>query len=75
MKSIEVDAQRDHQIAQRCIGTGKGQDKNHIKRKTIKRPIMTQVYGVTAYGMTEQIKTQLEKQNKGHGLWTSTDIK
>lgn len=75
MKSIEVDAARDNQVAQRCIGTGKGQDHDHIKRKTIKRPIMTQVYGVTGYGMSEQILDELVKQNKSHGLWTITDMK
>ncbi|EPY20332.1 DNA-directed RNA polymerase, mitochondrial [Strigomonas culicis] len=75
MKSIEADARRDHQVAQRCIGTGKGQDTNHIKRKTIKRPIMTQVYGVTGYGMSEQILDELVKQNKSHGLWTHTDMR
>lgn len=74
MKSIEADAARDHQVAQRCIGTGKGSDANHIKRKTIKRPIMTQVYGVTSYGMSEQILDELVKQNKSHGLWTNTDM-
>uniref|UniRef100_A0A0A9YDS3 DNA-directed RNA polymerase n=1 Tax=Lygus hesperus TaxID=30085 RepID=A0A0A9YDS3_LYGHE len=68
MKSIEADAALNHQVAQRCIGTGRGQDKNHIKRKTIKRPIMTQVYGVTGYGMSQQIMDELQKQNRGHGL-------
>ncbi|KAG5503457.1 hypothetical protein JKF63_05596 [Porcisia hertigi] len=75
LKSICIDADRDHQVAQRCLGTGKGQDKDHIKRKTIKRPIMTQVYGVTGYGMSEQILDELVKQNKSHGLWTHTDMK
>ncbi|KPA79160.1 putative mitochondrial mitochondrial DNA-directed RNA polymerase [Leptomonas pyrrhocoris] len=75
LKSIVADAARDHQVAQRCLGTGKGQDKDHIKRKTIKRPIMTQVYGVTAFGMSEQIFDELQKQNKSHGLWTHTDMK
>jgi DNA-directed RNA polymerase, mitochondrial len=75
LKSIHADAARDHQVAQRCLGTGKGQDKDHIKRKTIKRPIMTQVYGVTAFGMSEQIFDELQKQNKSHGLWTHTDMK
>lgn len=74
LKSIEAEAARDHQVAQRCLGTGKGQDKDHIKRKTIKRPIMTQVYGVTGYGMSEQILDELVKQNKSHGLWTRTDM-
>ncbi|CAD2219875.1 DNA-directed RNA polymerase, mitochondrial [Angomonas deanei] len=74
LKSIHADAERDHQVAQRCLGTGKGQDSNHIKRKTIKRPIMTQVYGVTGYGMSEQILDELIKQNRGHGLWTHTDM-
>ncbi|TPP44916.1 DNA-dependent RNA polymerase family protein [Leishmania donovani] len=75
LKSICIDAGRDHQVAQRCLGTGRGQDKDHIKRKTIKRPIMTQVYGVTSYGMSEQIFDELVKQNKSHGLWTHTDMK
>lgn len=75
MKVIEVDAAHDHPVAQRCLGTGKGQDKNHIKRKTIKRPIMTQVYGITSYGMAEQIFDELTKQNKSHGLWTRMDMK
>lgn len=75
MKSITADAARDHQVAQRCLGSGKGQDKDHIKRKTIKRPIMTQVYGVTGYGMSEQILDELVKQNRSHGLWTTTDMK
>ncbi|SYZ66282.1 DNA-directed_RNA_polymerase (plasmid) [Leishmania braziliensis MHOM/BR/75/M2904] len=75
LKSICIDADRDHQVAQRCLGTGRGQDKDHIKRKTIKRPIMTQVYGVTSYGMSEQILDELVKQNKSHGLWTHTDMK
>lgn len=75
MKVIERDANHDHPVAQRCLGSGKGQDKNHIKRKTIKRPIMTQVYGVTSYGMAEQIFEELNKQNKAHGLWTIPDMK
>ncbi|KEG10559.1 putative mitochondrial DNA-directed RNA polymerase [Trypanosoma grayi] len=75
MRSITADAARDHQVAQRCLGTGKGQDHDHVKRKTIKRPIMTQVYGVTGYGMSEQILDELVKQNKNHGLWTSTDMR
>ncbi|KAL7701466.1 mitochondrial DNA-directed RNA polymerase [Lotmaria passim] len=75
LKSIRADAAHDHQVAQRCLGTGHGQDKDHIKRKTIKRPIMTQVYGVTAFGMSEQIFDELQKQNKSHGLWTHTDMK
>nr|AAK97228.2 RNA polymerase [Trypanosoma brucei brucei] len=75
MSSIKADAERDHQWLQRCLGTGKGQDRDHIKRKTIKRPIMTQVYGVTGYGMSEQILDELVKQNKNHGLWTSTDMR
>lgn len=75
MKSIRADAARDHEVAVRCLGTGKGTDRNHIKRKTIKRPIMTQVYGVTAYGMGEQIAEELIKQNQQHGLWSLTDIK
>ncbi|CCD15094.1 unnamed protein product [Trypanosoma congolense IL3000] len=75
MSSITADANRDHPVAQRCLGTGKGQDRDHIKRKTIKRPIMTQVYGVTGYGMSEQILDELVKQNKNHGLWTSTDMR
>ncbi|KAH8606421.1 putative DNA dependent RNA polymerase [Trypanosoma vivax] len=75
MRSITADAARDHPVAQRCLGTGKGQDCDHIKRKTIKRPIMTQVYGVTGYGMSEQILDELVKQNKNHGLWTSTDMR
>ena len=75
MKSIKADAEKDNEVAQRCIGTGRGVNKNHIKRKTIKRPIMTQVYGVTAFGMVEQIRDELVAQNKYHGLWTSTDIK
>lgn len=75
MKVIEKEASMDHPVAQRCLGTGKGQDKNHIKRKTIKRPIMTQVYGVTGYGMSEQILEELGKQNKSHGLWTQADMK
>ncbi|CCW66019.1 unnamed protein product [Phytomonas sp. Hart1] len=75
LKFIEFDASRDHQIAQRCLGTGKGPDTNHIKRKTIKRPIMTQVYGVTGYGMSEQILNELIKQNRSHGLWTNTDMR
>ncbi|KAG5478247.1 hypothetical protein CUR178_04962 [Leishmania enriettii] len=75
LKSICIDADRDHQVAQRCLGTGRGQDKDHIKRKTIKRPIMTQVYGVTSYGMSEQIFSELVRQNKSHGLWTHTDMK
>ncbi|KAH9597271.1 DNA-directed RNA polymerase [Trypanosoma melophagium] len=75
MRSITADAERDHPVAQRCLGTGKGQDCDHVKRKTIKRPIMTQVYGVTGYGMSEQILDELVKQNKNHGLWTSTDMR
>ncbi|KAK7194148.1 DNA-directed RNA polymerase, mitochondrial [Novymonas esmeraldas] len=75
LESIVADAERDHQVAQRCLGSGKGLDKGHIKRKTIKRPIMTQVYGVTGYGMSEQIFSELVKQNKSHGLWTHTDMK
>ena len=75
MKSIEIDAKNNMQVAQRCIGSGRGQDKNHIKRKTIKRPIMTQVYGVTPYGMQEQIFQELFRQNFQHGLWTRVDIK
>ncbi|CCW62551.1 unnamed protein product [Phytomonas sp. EM1] len=75
LKSIEADAARDHQVAQRCLGSGKGQDMNHIRRKTIKRPIMTQVYGVTGYGMSEQILGELVKQNRSHGLWTNTDMR
>lgn len=75
LKVIEHDASMDHPVAQRCLGSGKGQDKNHIKRKTIKRPIMTQVYGVTGYGMSEQILEELGKQNKSHGLWTQADMK
>ncbi|CUG70007.1 mitochondrial DNA-directed RNA polymerase, putative [Bodo saltans] len=75
LKSIQADSSRDHQVAQRCLGTGKGLDRNHIKRKTIKRPIMTQVYGVTGYGMSEQILDELVKQNAAHGLWTPTDMK
>ena len=75
MKTIEKDAVEFNEVAQRCIGSGIGLDKNHIKRKTIKRPIMTQVYGVTAYGMTEQIMDELVIQNKAHGLWTATDMR
>ncbi|RNF07576.1 putative mitochondrial DNA-directed RNA polymerase [Trypanosoma rangeli] len=75
MRSITADAEKDSPVAQRCLGTGKGQDCNHVKRKTIKRPIMTQVYGVTGYGMSEQILDELVKQNKNHGLWTSTDMR
>eukprot|EP00744_Colponema_vietnamica_P017772 GILI01025004.1.p1 GENE.GILI01025004.1~~GILI01025004.1.p1 ORF type:complete len:815 (+),score=124.39 GILI01025004.1:201-2447(+) len=75
MKSIERDAKNNKQVALRCIGTGQGQDRNHIKRKTIKRPIMTQVYGVTGYGMQEQIFEELYRQNFKHGLWTRVDVK
>eukprot|EP00796_Vickermania_ingenoplastis_P007465 gene7465-5261_t len=75
LKAIEKEAAQDHPVAQRCLGSGRGQDKNHIKRKTIKRPIMTQVYGVTSYGMAEQIFEELNKQNKAHGLWTLADTK
>lgn len=75
MGVMERDARKNHPVAQRCLGSGKGQDKNHIKRKTIKRPIMTQVYGVTSYGMSEQIFDELTKQNKSHGLWTQSDMK
>ncbi|PWU99967.1 DNA-directed RNA polymerase, mitochondrial [Trypanosoma cruzi] len=75
MRSIMADAEKDNPVAQRCLGTGKGQDCNHVKRKTIKRPIMTQVYGVTGYGMSEQILDELVKQNKNHGLWTPTDMR
>ncbi|KAH8619322.1 putative DNA dependent RNA polymerase [Trypanosoma vivax] len=75
MRSITADAARDRPVAQRCLDTGKGQDCDHIKRKTIKRPIMTQVYDVTGYGMSEKILDELVKQNKNHGLWTSTDMR
>lgn len=75
LKAIEADAANDVEVAQKCLGSGKGMDKNHIKRKTIKRPIMTQVYGVTHYGMQEQIVEELEKQNAAHGLWTQNDMK
>ena len=74
MKEILADAAKDHAVAQRCIGSGKGMDKNHVRRKTIKQSIMTQVYGVTDYGMAEQIRTQLLNQNKAHGLWTNAEI-
>ena len=75
MKSIERDARNNVQVAMRCLGTGQGQDRNHIKRQTIKRPIMTQVYGVTGYGMQEQIFEELYRQNFKHGLWTRVDTK
>lgn len=69
MTTIREDAQNDDEVAQRCVGSGIGLDKNHIRRKTVKQAIMTQVYGVTAFGMKEQIAVQLEEQNKAHGLW------
>jgi DNA-directed RNA polymerase len=75
MKSIVADAAADHEVAIRCLGTGRGLDKNHIKRKTIKRPIMTQVYGVTQYGMGKQVEEELTVQNKQHGLWLPAEIK
>lgn len=75
MKSIVADAVgKDNATAQRCIGSGRGLDKNHVRRKTIKQSIMTQVYGVTDYGMAEQILTQLVNQNKAHGLWTANEM-
>lgn len=56
MKIVEADAANDNQVALRCLGSGRNLDKNHIKRKTIKQSIMTQVYGVTGYGMSKQIE-------------------
>jgi DNA-directed RNA polymerase len=75
MQSIVADAAADHEVAVRCLGSGRGLDKNHIKRKTIKRPIMTQVYGVTHFGMAKQIEEELQNQNRQHGLWLPAEIK
>jgi len=36
---------------------------------------MTQVYGVTSYGMSKQIEEELTNQNKAHGLWLPAEIK
>eukprot|EP00760_Papus_ankaliazontas_P036149 PhM_4_TR8224/c0_g1_i1/m.5814/K10908/POLRMT, RPO41; DNA-directed RNA polymerase, mitochondrial len=74
INAVKRDAAADNEVALRCLGTGNGVDKNHLRRKTIKRAVMTQVYGVTYYGMSEMIRQELQNQNQSHQLWTSTAI-
>eukprot|EP00755_Sulcionema_specki_P015286 Sspe_Gene.58935::Locus_32366_Transcript_1_1_Confidence_1.000_Length_3711::g.58935::m.58935/K10908/POLRMT, RPO41; DNA-directed RNA polymerase, mitochondrial len=42
---------------------------DHLKRKTIKQSVMTNVYGVTKRGMTLQIARQLEDQFQKENAW------
>ena len=74
MVLVQDDARNDHLIAQRCIGTGKDLDRNHVTRKTIKQAVMTQVYGVTNFGMRAMILKELEVQNHAHQLWSKSMI-
>eukprot|EP00759_Apiculatamorpha_spiralis_P054788 PhF_6_TR702/c0_g1_i1/m.1150/K10908/POLRMT, RPO41; DNA-directed RNA polymerase, mitochondrial len=73
LELMEVEAAEGNVMALRALGTGVGQDKNHVKRSTIKRCVMTQVYGVTHYGMKVQLLDELERQNDTHNLWTFTE--
>ncbi|KNH09228.1 mitochondrial DNA-directed RNA polymerase [Perkinsela sp. CCAP 1560/4] len=71
---IHEDANHDNIVAQRVIGTGKNLDSNHLTRKTIKTAVMTQVYGVTNYGMLAMIEKELSVQNQAHNLWSNSMI-
>eukprot|EP00759_Apiculatamorpha_spiralis_P000727 PhF_6_TR1032/c0_g1_i1/m.2097/K10908/POLRMT, RPO41; DNA-directed RNA polymerase, mitochondrial len=72
--SVKSDAERGHIVACRALGSGTGQDRNHLKRSTVKRSVMTQVYGVTAYGMREQILDEFMSQNATHALWNMVEM-
>ncbi|KNH06805.1 mitochondrial DNA-directed RNA polymerase [Perkinsela sp. CCAP 1560/4] len=56
-------------------GSGYGANQNHLRRSTIKRAIMTQVYGVTLFGMHQMIENELRAQNQSHGIWSPQEIK
>ena len=74
MTLVHEDASNDHAVALRCVGSGKDLDRNHVTRKTIKQAVMTQVYGVTDYGMRAMILKELEVQNHAHQLWSKSMI-
>jgi len=70
-----ADAGEGISIAMVALGSGRGLDRDHLKRSTVKRSVMTQVYGVTNYGMIEMIQGELEEQNQRHQLWSSTTVR
>ena len=72
---VEEDAANENAVALRCLGSGVNLDTGHLKRKTIKRAVMTQVYGVTFFGMHDMILKELEMQNNNHHLWTTVVMK
>ena len=74
LKFIERDAADGVRAARLILGDGTGLNKKHLKRSTIKRAIMTQVYGVTQHGMRKMIENELRSQNAVHLLWARQDI-
>ena len=51
-----------------------GRQRCHIRRSTIKRAVMTQVYGVTEYGMRRMLRETLIEQNMKIQAWTEQQV-
>ena len=74
LREITLDNAGGLREAGLILGSGHGLDKNHLRRSTIKRAIMTQVYGVTQFGMRKMIRNELASQNASHLLWGAGEI-